>query len=190
MGPKAGGYLEPLAGLDRQFTDVAPGAFTVLIDHFKAGDGTTGTITAPQQNGVPVTGFANTTRKVKFYYEPLNPTTGGSGTMKLDAWEGASNTTASVGSCTQAATQIRTRLAAAGYPESDLHLLVPPDLPFGGVGPSGMGAYHGKAGFDVFTQSIEVRRAGSSAAVASEIPVSQIVRHNEDDVGALHGIVG
>lgn len=26
-----------------------------------------------------------------------------------------------------------------------------PDLPFGGVGASGMGAYHGKAGFDVFT---------------------------------------
>ena len=31
-----------------------------------------------------------------------------------------------------------------------LHLAAP-SLPFGGVGPSGMGAYHGKAGFDVFT---------------------------------------
>ena len=31
-----------------------------------------------------------------------------------------------------------------------LHLAVP-DLPFGGVGTSGMGAYHGKAGFDTFT---------------------------------------
>ncbi|MEX2626818.1 MAG: aldehyde dehydrogenase family protein [Ilumatobacteraceae bacterium] len=31
-----------------------------------------------------------------------------------------------------------------------LHLVVH-DLPFGGVGESGMGAYHGKAGFDVFT---------------------------------------
>lgn len=29
--------------------------------------------------------------------------------------------------------------------------LCSPDLPFGGVGPSGMGAYHGKAGFDTFT---------------------------------------
>ena len=28
---------------------------------------------------------------------------------------------------------------------------VPPDLPFGGVGPSGMGRYHGKAGFDAFS---------------------------------------
>ena len=31
-----------------------------------------------------------------------------------------------------------------------LHLAVP-DLPFGGVGASGMGVYHGKAGFDTFT---------------------------------------
>ena len=28
---------------------------------------------------------------------------------------------------------------------------VPPDLPFGGVGPSGMGRYHGKAGFEAFS---------------------------------------
>ena len=33
-----------------------------------------------------------------------------------------------------------------------LHLAVP-DLPFGGVGPSGMGAYHGKAGFDIFSHA-------------------------------------
>lgn len=31
-----------------------------------------------------------------------------------------------------------------------MHVAVP-DLPFGGVGPSGMGAYHGKAGFDLFS---------------------------------------
>jgi aldehyde dehydrogenase (NAD+) len=31
-----------------------------------------------------------------------------------------------------------------------LHVAVP-DLPFGGVGASGMGSYHGKAGFDVFS---------------------------------------
>lgn len=34
--------------------------------------------------------------------------------------------------------------------------LVPPDLPFGGVGPSGMGAYHGKASFDTFTHAKSV----------------------------------
>ena len=33
-----------------------------------------------------------------------------------------------------------------------LHLAVA-DLPFGGVGESGMGCYHGKAGFDTFSHS-------------------------------------
>ena len=32
-----------------------------------------------------------------------------------------------------------------------LYHLVPPTLPFGGVGESGMGAYHGKFGFDTFS---------------------------------------
>ncbi len=32
------------------------------------------------------------------------------------------------------------------------------ELPFGGVGPSGMGAYHGKAGFDTFTHRKSVLR--------------------------------
>jgi len=38
-----------------------------------------------------------------------------------------------------------------------MHLL-PPDLPFGGVGDSGMGAYHGKTGFDVFSHQKSVLR--------------------------------
>jgi aldehyde dehydrogenase (NAD+) len=38
-----------------------------------------------------------------------------------------------------------------------MHLL-PPDLPFGGVGDSGMGAYHGKTGFDAFTHYKSVLR--------------------------------
>ncbi|HEX4868524.1 MAG TPA: aldehyde dehydrogenase family protein [Acidimicrobiales bacterium] len=38
-----------------------------------------------------------------------------------------------------------------------MHLL-PPDLPFGGVGDSGMGAYHGQAGFDVFSHLKSVLR--------------------------------
>jgi aldehyde dehydrogenase (NAD+) len=38
-----------------------------------------------------------------------------------------------------------------------MHLL-PADLPFGGVGDSGMGAYHGKAGFDVFSHRKSVLR--------------------------------
>ncbi|MEO7429336.1 MAG: aldehyde dehydrogenase family protein [Acidimicrobiales bacterium] len=38
-----------------------------------------------------------------------------------------------------------------------MHLL-PAELPFGGVGDSGMGAYHGKAGFDVFSHHKSVLR--------------------------------
>jgi aldehyde dehydrogenase (NAD+) len=38
-----------------------------------------------------------------------------------------------------------------------VHIL-PENLPFGGVGPAGMGAYHGKAGFDVFSHHKSVVR--------------------------------
>ncbi len=38
-----------------------------------------------------------------------------------------------------------------------MHLL-PSDLPFGGVGDSGMGAYHGKTGFDAFSHHKSVLR--------------------------------
>jgi len=38
-----------------------------------------------------------------------------------------------------------------------VHLSVP-RLPFGGVGDSGMGSYHGKAGFDAFTHYKSVLR--------------------------------
>jgi aldehyde dehydrogenase (NAD+) len=38
-----------------------------------------------------------------------------------------------------------------------MHLL-PPELPFGGVGDSGSGAYHGKAGFDTFSHRKSVLR--------------------------------
>jgi acetylornithine deacetylase/succinyl-diaminopimelate desuccinylase-like protein len=39
------------------------------------------------------------------------------------------NTTLSVGSCTQAAEAMKARLSKAGYAESDVHLIVPPDRP-------------------------------------------------------------
>jgi aldehyde dehydrogenase (NAD+) len=38
-----------------------------------------------------------------------------------------------------------------------MHIL-PADLPFGGVGDSGMGAYHGKTGFDAFSHRKSVLR--------------------------------
>ena len=41
-----------------------------------------------------------------------------------------------------------------------LHLAVP-GLPFGGVGESGMGAYHGRASFDVFSHAKAVLRKGT-----------------------------
>jgi len=44
----------------------------------------------------------------------------------------------------------RTTSGGASVNETLMHFMVE-NLPFGGVGPSGMGAYHGKAGFDTFS---------------------------------------
>jgi len=44
----------------------------------------------------------------------------------------------------------RTSSGGACVNETLMHL-VAPDLPFGGVGPSGMGAYHGRAGFETYS---------------------------------------
>jgi coniferyl-aldehyde dehydrogenase len=44
----------------------------------------------------------------------------------------------------------RTVSGGACINDTMLHIL-PEDLPFGGVGPSGMGAYHGERGFDTFS---------------------------------------
>jgi aldehyde dehydrogenase (NAD+) len=41
-----------------------------------------------------------------------------------------------------------------------LHLAIP-DFPFGGVGPSGMGTYHGEAGFATFSHAKPVLRRGT-----------------------------
>ncbi len=46
----------------------------------------------------------------------------------------------------------RTSSGGVGINNTLLHV-APSDLPFGGVGPSGMGAYHGKAGFDAFSHA-------------------------------------
>jgi len=49
------------------------------------------------------------------------------------------------------------RLVAGGVTVNDtlLHFAAA-DLPFGGIGPSGMGQYHGRAGFDAFTKPMPV----------------------------------
>lgn len=44
----------------------------------------------------------------------------------------------------------RTSSGGAAVNQTVLHLAVP-DLPFGGVGPSGMGAYHGRSSFETFS---------------------------------------
>ncbi len=50
-----------------------------------------------------------------------------------------------------------------------LHLAVP-DLPFGGVGASGMGAYHGKAGFDTFTPLQGSAEQADPARPGADVP--------------------
>lgn len=51
------------------------------------------------------------------------------------------------------------------------------NLPFGGIGPSGMGAYHGRVGFDAFSKALPIlwqpRRAGSDLL---KPPYSKVAR--------------
>ena len=53
-------------------------------------------------------------------------------------------------------------------------------LPFGGVGPSGMGAYHGRAGFDAFSKQLPIvwqaRRAGSDLLKPPYAKVDRFIR--------------
>lgn len=61
-----------------------------------------------------------------------------------------------------AARHIMADLAYGGGCVNDCVLhLANPRLPFGGVGQSGMGAYHGKAGFDCFTRPKSVYAASA-----------------------------
>jgi aldehyde dehydrogenase (NAD+) len=55
----------------------------------------------------------------------------------------------------------RTSSGGATINHAQLHLLVP-GLPFGGVGPSGMGAYHGRMSFDTFTHRKAVLKKPTS----------------------------
>ena len=54
------------------------------------------------------------------------------------------------------------------------------NLPFGGVGPSGTGAYHGKHSFDVFTHSRSVMYRGTWLDIKARYPP-----YDEDGVGGL-----
>ncbi len=48
--------------------------------------------------------------------------------------------------------------------------LAVPGLPFGGVGASGMGAYHGRAGFDTFSHAKAVLRRPRARRAAAHVP--------------------
>ena len=61
----------------------------------------------------------------------------------------------------------RTRSGGVSINHTMIHLGIP-DLPFGGVGPSGIGAYHGEAGFDRFSH----RRAVLSKATKPDPSVT------------------
>lgn len=62
----------------------------------------------------------------------------------------------------QTSARVLERTSAGGACVNDTitHLAVP-ELPFGGVGPSGMGAYHGKSGFDTFSHMKSVLTKGT-----------------------------
>lgn len=45
-----------------------------------------------------------------------------------------------------------------------------PSLPFGGVGESGMGAYHGKFSFDAFSHKKAVLHRGFNGDIAARYP--------------------
>jgi coniferyl-aldehyde dehydrogenase len=51
-----------------------------------------------------------------------------------------------------------TRSGGVTINDTLLHVAVE-ELPFGGIGASGMGAYHGKAGFDTFSHSKSILEA-------------------------------
>src|SRR5450759_4687401 len=54
----------------------------------------------------------------------------------------------------------RTSSGGAAVNGTMFHVAVP-ELPFGGIGPSGMGAYHGKASFLTFSHAKSVLRKGT-----------------------------
>ena len=56
-----------------------------------------------------------------------------------------------------------------------MHIL-PADLPFGGVGDSGMGAYHGKAGFDTFSHRKSVLHKPTRPDLEAAVPALQAAR--------------
>ncbi|KAH9536188.1 hypothetical protein CY35_17G094600 [Sphagnum magellanicum] len=66
---------------------------------------------------------------------------------------------------------------SVGINENTLHFTVP-GIPFGGVGESGMGAYHGKYSFDTFSHKKGVYRKGMDGGAEGTFPPYTVARNN------------
>ncbi|MFJ3212551.1 aldehyde dehydrogenase family protein [Streptomyces flaveolus] len=66
--------------------------------------------------------------------------------------------------------EFRRRTASGGITRNDfaVHLSLP-DVPFGGIGQSGMGTYHGKAGFDTFSHQRAVAESKIPGGLAGSM---------------------
>ena len=76
----------------------------------------------------------------------------------------------------QAKDQVLRRTVSGGVSINDtlLHIAVE-DLPFGGVGPSGLGSYHGRSGFDTFSKRKPVfERSGFSGSALLRPPYGRL----------------
>ncbi len=83
------------------------------------------------------------------------------------------------GSRDQAGQVLRSTLAGGVTVNDTLLHFAAEHLPFGGVGASGMGAYHGRAGFDAFSKQLPVlwqgRRAASDLLKPPYAPVAKLL---------------
>jgi coniferyl-aldehyde dehydrogenase len=81
------------------------------------------------------------------------------------------------GSTSSRQREVLSRTTAGGVTINDTLLhYVPEDLPFGGIGPSGMGAYHGRDGFRTFShQKAVLRQARLNSSGLTRPPYGKLV---------------
>jgi acyl-CoA reductase-like NAD-dependent aldehyde dehydrogenase len=71
--------------------------------------------------------------------------------------------------------RLLTRSVSGGVGINDVvNQIVPKELPFGGVGESGMGRYHGRAGFDCFTHYRSVLRRSTRFDPGFQYPPARV----------------
>ena len=79
----------------------------------------------------------------------------------------------------------RTRSGGVAINHTMVHLGVP-DLPFGGVGASGIGAYHGEAGFDTVLAPSGGAVEGHQAGPERHLPAVQALEGSDHPPGAVN----